>query len=337
MATVFVDGRFVERDEARVSAFDAGFQHGVGLFETMLALKGPGGLHVLHLHEHLERLKRSARELGLSQSLHLPALHEAVLRTVNKAGEQHPALSRLRVRLTITGGDLNLLGRGGTGYEAHLPGLVIVAQPATTYPAEMYAKGVLATLADLKANPLDPMQGHKTLNYWGRLRELQEAGRKGAAEAVVLSVTNHLAGGCVSNLFLVKDGVLLTPIARGEEEDVAGGDVLGIEDEDAPPSGARSGGGALPSPVLPGVVRRWVMDWALAEGVECRRQMLSVQDLLGAHEALLTNSSWGVLPVTRIETKEVGTGKVGGVGERLVEAWEALTTGEAREGEADAG
>ena len=48
------------------------------------------------------------------------------------------------------------------------------------------------------------------------------AGSKRAAEALVLQVTNYLAGGCVSNAFIVKDGVLVTPIARGEEEEVLG-------------------------------------------------------------------------------------------------------------------
>jgi branched-subunit amino acid aminotransferase/4-amino-4-deoxychorismate lyase len=354
MATVFLNGRFVSRDEAVVSAFDAGFQHGVGLFETMLAVRDEesgeqrAGWRVLHVREHLERLSVSARGLGLSESLRLGALEEAVVRTVEHAGEEIDA-ARLRVRLTITGGDLNMLGaarqsagsggegesiesgqpnpgssRGGEGGQA--PTLLIVAQPATEYPAEMFERGVGVVLADLRVNPLDPFQGHKTLNYWPRLRELQVAAGKRAAEALVFQVTNHLAGGCVSNAFVVRGGKVYTPIARGEEEEVAGVNATpGLEDSATPSAGAEGDRRAvLPSPVLPGIVRRWVMDWCVSEGVEVERRMLTIDDVLGADEVLLTNSSWGVLPVVRVEREAIGDGVVGEISKRLVRGWSEL-------------
>ena len=115
MATVFLNGRFVERDEAMVSAFDAGFQHGVGLFETLLAVRSAEGpWRVIHLREHVERLGASARGLGLSEALRVSALGEAVTRTVERAGQELSEVTRLRVRLTITGGDLNMLGKATT-------------------------------------------------------------------------------------------------------------------------------------------------------------------------------------------------------------------------------
>lgn len=319
MATVFIDGVFVGRDEARVSAFDAGLQHGVGLFETLLALRGPEGARVLHLHEHVERLRASAVALGLSESLRGPALEEAVRRTAAKAFEDHAGIDRLRVRLTITGGDLNMLARGEASHGT--PGVLVVAQPATAYPPAMFAQGVLATIADLRANPFDPTQGHKTLNYWARLRDLQAAGAKGAAEALVFSITNHLVGGCVSNAFVVRDGVLLTPIARGEEDALASGERG--DEGDAPTP--RKVGAVLPSPCLPGIVRRWVMDWALAEGIECRRRMVTLDDVLRGEDLFLTNSSWGVLPVVRVEAERIAGGSPGPIATRLVSAWADLT------------
>lgn len=321
MATVFLNGRFVSRDGALVSAFDAGLQHGVGLFETMLALRGEP-CRVLHLPEHVERLRTSARDLGLSDVLRAGALEETVRRTAERAFADLPETSRLRVRLTVTGGDLNMLARGGatTGD----PGVMVVAQPATAYPDEMYARGVLVTIADLRLNPFDPTAGRKTLHYWPRLRDLQGAGAKGAAEALVFSVTNHLAGGCVSNAFVVRGGELVTPIARGEEEEVAAG--ASAEDPDEPPSAPKRVGAVLPSPVLPGIVRRWVMDWALAEGLPCRRRMVTLDDVLRADEVVLTNSSWGVLPVTRVEAETVGTGRPGPIAGRLIAAWRDLTS-----------
>lgn len=280
-ASVFVDGRFAERGAARVSAFDAGFQHAVGLFETMLARTTPEGVVVERLEEHLDRLSASADELGLSRDVRTGPLAEAIVAAVERSG-----LERARVRLTITGGDLNLLEAGGRSQ--HQPTVVVAAQAATPYPAEMFERGVRVAVADAKANPLDPTAGHKTLNYWWRLRELQAAAGKGAGESIVLQVTNHLCGGCVSNVFIAKDGALRTPIARGEE---------------------RSGG--LPSPVLPGVTRRAVLDAARSQGIDCVPEMLSIDDLLDADEVFLTNSSWGVLPVVGVEASPIGDGAVG--------------------------
>lgn len=321
-----------------VSAFDAGFQHAVGLFETMSARLDPGGkARVFRLESHLERLIGSAEALGLSTTLRIHALAEAVAATVERAELPH-----VRVRLTITGGDLNLLGRPAgavPGTEGLAEGepprqaprgldptILIVAQPATPYPPDMFERGVTATIGDTRTNPLDPMSGHKTLNYWGRLRELQKAAARQAGEALLFMVTNHLAGGCVSNIFLFKDGSLLTPIARGEEDEVA------ASEESASGGGASSvprlaTGDVLPSAVLPGITRGWVRSWAEAQDVPVVRRMLTIDDVLGAEEVFLTNSSWGILPVVRIEKEMIGSGTVGGLTADVRRAWLMESTG----------
>lgn len=322
MSVVFLNGSFVDARDARLSAFDAGVQHGVGLFETMLGVRGlpagpgidatPDGGAVVHLDRHLGRLAASARALGLLEAIRTGPLAEAVKRTCDRAWADG-APARLRVRLTVTGGDLNLLDRSRDPRpSSHEPTVLIAATPAAEYPPAMYERGIAAVVADARANPFDPAQGHKTLAYWQRLRELQAAAAKQAGEALVFQVTNHLAGGCVSNAFVVRDGELLTPIARGEETGAAGGTEF-------------SPGGVLPSPVLPGVVRRWVLDYAEEEGLPARARMLSINDVLDADEVFLTNSSWGVLAVTRVEAKAIGGGGVGPLAARLAGAWQALT------------
>jgi len=285
--TVWLNGEFLTRENARVSAFDAGFQHGLGLFETIGAANGT----VVRLREHLARLERSANELRLTESLRIGPLGEAIELAYRKS-----EFDRARIRLTITGGDLNMLSAAREGKAKHTdPTVLIHVAPATTFPDEMFDKGVAVTIADTKANPLDPFSSHKTLNYWWRLRELQQAASKGAAEAIVLQVTNHVSGGCVSNLILVKDGTLITPIARGEE----------------------SGASAMPSPVLPGITREFILERAGELGIPVDRRMVNMDDLLDADEVLLTNSSWGVLPVVRVESGVIGDGAAGEMGRRL--------------------
>ncbi len=284
---VFLQGELVPRSNARVSAFDAGLLHSVGLFETMLALDGdraqPEAVRVFRLEEHLDRLTASAAELGLSTDMRTGPLADAIRLVVSRSG-----LARARVRLTVTGGDLNMLESGGRSN--HTPTILVSAQAATAYPPEMFENGVLVTLGDARLNPLDPMAGHKTLNYWMRLRELQQAASKGAGESILLQVTNHIASGCVSNLFAVRVGDLLTPIARGEEEQ-----------------------GGVPSPVLPGATRGAIIDLAAAQNMKTKPQMLTIDDVLDADELFLTNSSWGVLPVVQVEQESIGTGSPGEV------------------------
>lgn len=317
MSSVFLDGEFVSRDGARVSAFDAGLQHGVGLFETMLGVRDGAGVRGILVREHVERLAFSARELGLSTTLKVEALVEAVRRTLERVVEESGGVSggpsSWRVRLTVTGGDLNLLERGeGVGKE-HEATVLIAATPATVYPEAMFERGVSVVLADWRVNPLDSLAGHKTLWYWPRLRELQRAAGKGAGEALVFQVTNHLSGGCVSNAFCVRDGVLVTPIARGEE---------GFAD-----TPRTSGGAALPSPVLPGITREWVIGRAEAMGLGVARRMLSIDDVLSSDEMFLTNSSWGVLPVVGVERERIGDGTVGEATRGLVGEWRGFVRG----------
>lgn len=316
MTTIFLNGAFYGGEghapisDARVSAFDAGFQHAVGLFETMLGGVSRQGIEgstthgeqvetwVLHLDDHLARMADSAAALGLSDQLRTGALGDAVIETVRRSG-----LRRARVRLTLTGGDLSLLSTAqGTPPRTPDPTIMIVAQPATDYPGSMFERGVGLALADARANPFNPFEGHKSVSYWWRLRELRAAAAKGAGEALVLSVSNHLCSGCVSNVFLVKGDTLFTPIARGEEEEVGGK-------------------GAIPSPVLAGITRSWLMPKAGRMGYKVERRMLSVQELLDADEVFLTNSSWGMLPVVQLEGKQISGGKPGRLTLDLRDAW----------------
>lgn len=294
----WLDGRFVDDSDPRISALDAGFQHGVGLFETMQARAG----RVFRLADHLERLAGSARELGLADPLRVEPLAEAVGQVLARWG-----VGPARVRLTISAGTVNMLREVREGRPARTePTLLIVATPPTPFPEPMFEQGVGVVVADDRLNPLDRFGGHKTLWYWPRLAALRDAAQAGAAEAVWFDVSNRLGCGCTSNVFLVKDGVLRTPIARDEEPR-----------------------GGLRSPVLPGVARRTVIGLADEAGLRVERASLTIDDLLGADEVFLTNVSWGVLPVVRVERSTIGAGAPGAATRSLRAAWlrafEALT------------
>lgn len=342
MPAAFLNGEFYDDlSDARLSAIDAGVQHGVGLFETMLGGCVGGAasddddapVWVMHLDDHLERLARSATELSLSNGLRTGPLGDAVIETVRRAGHE-----RARVRVTITGGELSMLASAqakiNTGRDAAATRdatVLIVASAATAYPAPMFESGVSAVIADTKANPFNAHEGHKTLNYWWRLRELQLAASKGAGEGLVFSVTNHLCGGCVSNAIVVKGDDVFTPIARGEEQQAGAPDggpgaspVSSIgEDEEGRASASGNAGLRLPSAVLPGITRQWAIHELAGEGRVVRKKLVTITDVLEADEIILTNSSWGALPVVKVESRVIGAGAPGAVAKVLRERWEA--------------
>ena len=269
--------------EATVPVTDAGLQHAVGLFETFQAHGG----RVFRLQQHLDRLAASTQELGLAASIDTAPLADAVAQTI-----RHNRIDHARLRLTVTAGTVSLLrteGPDGPRAEVHQT-VAVAPTPPTTYDPRYFTEGVTVRIHGPGANPFDSTFGHKTLNYWARLRSLRQAATVGAAEAIWLNVTNHLASGAVSNVILVKDGQLLTPFARGEEVP-----------------------NALPAPVLPGITRAAVIGLAEARGLTVTRRMLTVEDLLGADEVMLTNSGWCVLPVVRVEKHAIGSGAVGAV------------------------
>ena len=276
---VYLNGQFVDSDSACLSAFDAAVQHGVGLFTTMRAYNG----RIFRLQSHLDRLAHSVMQLGLYNQLDTAPLGRLVQRTL--AENQ---LADARIRLTITGGDLALLNAARGQGKPHTPTILIQVTAPTVYPQELFTQGATATVAEARANPLDPTAGHKTINYWMRLQSLMKAGAAGASEALWFAVNGDLCGGAVSNAFVVKDGQLLTPIARGEESPEA-----------------------LPAPVLPGITRQAVIETAESLGLAVEKQALNGEDVARADELFLTNSSWLILPVVRVNQQAIADGQVG--------------------------
>ena len=263
---VWINGEFVDDAKAAVSVFDAGLQHGVGLFETMAARNGA----VFRLDAHMDRLAHSAEALRLSDRLETEPLAEAVRQALI-----HSEREDARIRLTLTGGDLNAMRQSGQGPSD--PTIFIVVQPRTEYPDSFFAQGITAVLAPGRVNPWDWTSGHKTLNYWSRIAALQMAASMGAGEALWLTPDARVACGSVSNIFLVKGSQLIPPPAQGSQS-----------------------ANAPPPPVLPGITRQAVLSIAEDSGLTIVHEMPTIDDIVAADECFLTNSSWHILPVVSL-------------------------------------
>jgi len=269
MAKVFLNDRIVEAADACIACNDAGLLYGMGLFETMRC----HNRRVFRLDDHLERLFAGAKALAVRNVYDRAHIAGAIDSLLEANG-----LDEARLRLTLTNGPL--------GDDASSkPTLLITATEFTPYPAEYYEKGVRVVLTEARQNPTDPLSGHKTTCYASRLLVLEKARKKLAAEALWFTTDNRLAEGCISNVFLVKDGVVHTP-------DLSAG-------------------------VLPGIARKTVVELAETDSMELAEKDLTINDLLGADEIFLTNTIMLILPVVAVEAHTVGNGKPGRITTKL--------------------
>ena len=279
-ATVYLSGSFIPESKAVVSVYDGGWLHGAGLFETMLAENG----RIFRLESHLERLLRSAGHiLKPLERRDLPGesvFHELLERNVMRSA---------RVRMTVTAGSMRT--RQNDDEKPDLT-ICITVNPLVPYADSLYEKGVQVVICDYRQSPSDPMAGHKTTAYIARLMGMREAQKEKCMEAIWFTTQNSLAEGSITNVFIVKDGVLKTP--------------------------------PLDTPVLPGIARAAVLEIAAEEQIETAQCLLTIDDLLDADEVLLTNAIMQVMPVIRVEKHDIADGKVGKTAKRLRECYRQL-------------
>ncbi len=274
-STVYLNGEFVERADAKISIDDGGWLHGAGLFETMCSENG----RVFKLSAHLDRLRKSAahllREISLEQ---LPS--EGDFRTLLQRNE----LTNARLRLTVSAGSML------AGVDQQVPLTICVTATALARPSpSFYGKGVTACLSQYRQSPSDPLCGHKTTAYLGRLLGMREAQQAKCFDAIWFTTNNHLAEGSVSNVFVVKDDMIKTP--------------------------------TLDTPVLPGVARSVILSLAAKLDIKRVESTLSIDDLLDADEVFLTNAIMQVMPVCQVEKRVIGEGIVGPVTKKLMHAY----------------
>lgn len=196
---IWMNGKLVDIDKAKVSIFDRGFMYGDGVFETMRAYAGT----IFRLDEHFERLFRSLKAAGFKSPYTKKYLANAIYRTV-RANK----LKSAYVRLAITRGE----GRFGIEYkDKFTPNVVIVAKEFGPYPEWMFRKGISACVVGIRQNECSPLSGIKSFNYLNSILARLEAKRKGFDEAILANTKGNIAEATTSNIFLVRRGVLITP------------------------------------------------------------------------------------------------------------------------------
>lgn len=265
---VWVNGKFVESAKASISVFDRGFMYGDGAFETARSYAGI----VFKLDEHIDRLIKDLKVLKIKPPYSASYLKEAVYATL-KANK----LSSAYIKIIVTRGE----GRFGIGYSDNFsPNVIITAKDFEGYPEWMFAKGLSAKIIAPEGR-FPALPGVKSLNYLTFILARLDAKEKKCDEAILTNAKGNITEASTSNIFLVKNGKLITP--------------------------------SLDSGILNGVTRAVIIGIARKLKINVVEKAVTQRELLSADECFFTNSLAEVLPVTRVDSKDIGLGIVGPV------------------------
>lgn len=201
MTKVYINGKFFDKSEAKVSVYDHGLLYGDGVFEGIRIYSGK----IFRLQEHLDRLYDSARAIYLEIPVQPEQLaedmHQAI-RINNRTGEGY-----IRALVTRGAGSLGLDPRKTTN-----PQIIIIVDDISLYPREMYDSGLsIVSVGTIRNHPNALNPRVKSLNYLNSIIAKMEAIQAGCVEALMVNHRGEIAECTGDNIFVVKHGVLKTP------------------------------------------------------------------------------------------------------------------------------
>lgn len=252
---IFLNGKFVTEKEAKISVLDPGFLYGLGLFETMRSYKNK----ILYLDAHLKRLQASCELIKIKLPYSSLKLKDIIRETVkiNKFKDAY-------VRLTLWKSNPQT-------------GILVLVKKYHPYPISKYKNGFSAGFSKFRQDENSLYSRLKTSNRLIYQLSLEEAGRKGFDEAVILNHRGYIAEGSRTNIFLVKDNAIFTP--------------------------------AIECGCLNGITRQVIFGLAKKNQIKVYTGNFTLTDLYSADEAFLTNSLMGIMPLVSLEKKKIGKGK----------------------------
>ena len=272
---IFMNGKYVDEKQAKVSVFDHCLLYGDGVFEGIRLYKGC----VFRLTDHVERLYSSAKYIMLRIPMSRSAMIEAVCETVRRNG-----LRDGYIRLVVTRGVGPL---GLAPWQCKRPTVFIIADKITLYPPEYYEKGLDIVTVPTRRSHVESLNPRvKSCNYLNNILAKIEASIAGAPEALMLDQNGFINECTGDNIFLVKKGALTTPPVY-----------LGA---------------------LRGITREVVMDLAREAKIAVREEPFTRFDVFDADECFLTGTAAEVIPVVRVDKRQIGNGRPGPVTKRLI-------------------
>lgn len=279
---IYLDGKFVKEEEAVVSVFDHGVLYGDGVFEGIRAYHG----RVFKLKEHIDRLYESAHVIQLNIGLTKEEMTEVVIETCRRNN-----LDNAYIRLVVT------RGKGDLGLDPRKcpkASVFCIASGIQLYPEELYQKGMsIVTVPTRRNNPEAINPRVKSLNYLNNIMAKMEAILSGVPEALLLNNEGYVTEATGDNVFIVKNGVLITP----------------------PPFVG----------LLEGITRNTVMELSREKGIDVQEKLFNRLDVYVADECFLTGTAAELIPVVSVDGRQIGNGQPGPMTNDLIKAYRELT------------
>ena len=198
---VYLDGRIVPRDEAKVSVWDRGFQSGDAVYEGLRVYRGG----VFQLHEHVHRLFQCARAIGIDMTSSPEAMARAILDTVRANGLTEDA----HIRITVTRGDAPSTGMDPRICAKTPATVVVIVEPKKPPLPKSGIRLATSSVRRTPAQCLDPKL--HSCNQLGQIMAKMEANQAGAHEALMLDMQGFVAETNSANIFIVSGRRLSTP------------------------------------------------------------------------------------------------------------------------------
>jgi branched-chain amino acid aminotransferase len=243
---------------------------------------------IFRLEHHLQRLFLSLEYLKFLIPFNFDSLKEAIYKTI-----EANRLEDAYIRLTVTRGEGATVPDPAT---CKAPNLIIITREYVPYSSALYQKGYKGKIVGVKPSPHMPTISMKTLNFLNHIIAKMEAKASGFNEGIMVNTDGFVTEGTVSNIFMIKEGSLFTPAKE-----------VGL---------------------LPGVTRQAVLEIAEAKGLKTREAKITVNELLMAEEAFLTNALIEILPLVGVDERPLGKGIPGPLTQELMSAYKELVKGE---------
>jgi branched-chain amino acid aminotransferase len=288
---VNIKGRLVHRDEAGVSPFDSAVQGGDAVWEGLRLYNG----RIFKLHEHLDRLERSARALSF---VDLPP-REKIIEEIKRTLVANKMRDGVHIRLTLSRG-VKITSGMDPRLNQSGPTLIILAEHKRPVYSKSGLKLITASVRRPPPEVLDARIHHA--NLLNSILAKVEANNAGADDALMLDTRGCVAETNATHLFIV----------RNSDKSRAGGDL------------ATSKVFACPE----GITRATVIEICAAEKIRCLETDLSLVDLYGADEMFCTGTMGELAGIVKLDSRTIGTGKVGPMTKRLSELYARRTASE---------
>ena len=277
---VSINGELFHRDKAGISPFDSAVQGGDAVWEVLRLYNG----RIFKLHEHLDRLERSARALSFEE---FPA-REEIIGEIKRTLAANKMRDGAHIRLTLTRGV-----KVTSGMDPRLnqsgPTLIVLAE----HKSPVYAKtGLSLITSKIRRPPPDVLDARiHHANLLNSILAKIEANNAGADDALMLDTRGFVAETNATHVFIVRDSE--ESQARSE---LATGRVVACPD---------------------GITRATVIEICAAERIRCVETDLSLGDVYEAREMFCTGTMGELAPVLMVDDREIGDGTIGPMTKRL--------------------